>query len=62
MSTDTYEVKNKRRRRLLKHKNVDEDPSEDSIQLMVKEDSFAPEDYSSVDNFETQSLVRKIIK
>jgi len=56
MSTDTYEVKNKRRRRLLKHKNVDEDPSEDSIQLMVKEDSFAPEDYSSVDNFETQSL------
>jgi len=62
MSTVTYEVKNKRRRRLLKHKNVDEDPSEDSIQLMVKEDSFAPEDYSSVDNFETQSLVRKIIK
>jgi len=57
MSSDNYEVKNKRRRRLLKHKFIDEDPSEDSIQLMVKDETLgAPEGYNSLENYETQSL------
>jgi len=58
MSSDNYEVKNKRRRRLLKHKFIDEDASEDSIQLMVKDEIRAPEGYNSLENYETQSLVK----